>query len=186
MSSPELVPDHPLSTHRFEILYEKHVNGLYTYLNRRIGPDLAEELTAQSFAEAWAGRDRFDPERGAFSSWLYGIALNLLRRHRRTEAARLRAFGRIGIDPPATIDESAVVGRIAAVDGWPAVALALTQLDDQDRDIVTLFVWERFSYDQISVALDIPVGTVKSRMSRARTRIAVQLAQPPEQDGQAS
>ena len=137
---------------------------------------LAEDLTAQVFVEAWAGRDRYDENHGGSVGWVFGIATNLLRRHHRQEATQLRAFARVGVDPTDTFDEDAVVDRIMVRDGWKRVAAALSDLSDIDRDILTLAGWAKLSYDDIASALELPIGTVKSRLSRARTQLARRLA----------
>jgi RNA polymerase sigma-70 factor (ECF subfamily) len=160
----------------FEALYRDSVDRIYGYLARRVGPALAEDLTAQTFAEAWASRDRYDPERGVAVGWLFGIATNLLRHHRRKEEAQLRAFARCGIDPVDSFDEAVVVDRVMVRDGWRRVASVLADLSEDDRNILTLAGWANLSYDDIGAALDLPVGTVKSRLSRARTQLARRLA----------
>jgi len=102
--------------------------------------------------------------------WLFGIAANLIRRHWRTERRRLRAYARTGVDPIG--DEAAEVERrVDAVAAAPAVAAALASLGAGEREVLLLFAWADLSYDEISTALGIPVGTVRSRLSRARARV---------------
>lgn len=167
------VSEHPFLTARtFEQLYLDHRRRVYGYVARRVGPDLAEELTAQVFAEAWAGRERFDERRGTPIVWLLGIATNLLRRSHRTEMAQLRAFARSGVDPGVRMsDDTVVVDRMAARAGWAAVAAALADMPDIDREVLTLAGWAGLSYDDIATVLDLSTGTVKSRLSRARSRL---------------
>lgn len=167
------VSDSPFLTARtFEQLYVLHSGKVFGYAARRVGPDLAEEITAQVFAEAWASRERFDVDRGTPVVWLLGIATNLLRRYRRTEMVQLRAFARTGVDSPArTSDEAVVVERMTATVGWAAVAQALADMPDVDREILTLAGWAGLSYDDIAAVLDLSLGTVKSRLSRARGRL---------------
>jgi len=166
-----------LSEETFERLYRDHVAPVFGYLARRVGPDLAEDLTAQTFVEAWAGRERFDPRKGAGVAWLFGIAVNQLRRHRRREAYQLTAFARTGVDPALPFDEAGVVHRVAAERSTRALAEALAGLSDVDRDVLTLAAWAGLSYAEISEVLDVPEGTVKSRLSRARSRLARRLAE---------
>lgn len=163
----------------FEQLYQQHLRGIYAFLARRVGPALAEDLAAQTFAEAWSGRARFDPTRGEAGAvgWLFGIATNLLRRHRRREDSQLRAFARLGVDPVGEeLDESSIVDRLMVRAGWKDVAAVLAELSEVDRDVLTLAGWARLSYDEIAQALDLPIGTVKSRLSRARKQLARRLA----------
>jgi len=147
----------------FEALFEDHFDAIYGYLARRVGADIARDLAAETFTRAYAGRKRFDPERGEPRAWLFGIANNLLRHHYRDEERRLRAFARL--EPPA---------RDAAPEE-PAVAEALSVLSREERDVLLLFAWADLSYEGIAEALGLPVGTVRSRLSRARVRMRDEL-----------
>jgi RNA polymerase sigma factor (sigma-70 family) len=146
----------------FERLFEDHFDAIYGYLARRVGPDLARDLAAETFTRAYAGRKRFDPARGEPRAWLFGIAHNLLRRHYRDEERRLQAFARIELREETTSDE-------------PWVAEALSVLSREERDALLLFAWADLSYDQIAEALGLPIGTVRSRLNRARTRLRDEL-----------
>lgn len=156
---------------RFEQLYADSETKLFRYLARRVGPTLAEDLTAEAFAIAWQRFADYDPSRAAFSTWVFGIALNLLRRHSRTELTQLAVFSRTGTDPALPSDESAIVDRLAAGAFWPKVAAELADMDETDRDVLTLYAWAEMSYSAIAETLEVPVGTVRSRMSRARDRL---------------
>ncbi len=173
---PELRVRRGISEADFEVLYAAQVGRIYGFLARRVGATFAEDLTAQAFVEAWAGRERFDASQGGAVGWLFGIATNLLRRHHRKEETQLRAFARVGVDPTDTFDEDAVVDRLMVREGWQRVAAVLSELSDVDRDILTLAGWAKLSYEDIAAALELPIGTVKSRLSRARTQLARRLA----------
>jgi RNA polymerase sigma factor (sigma-70 family) len=147
----------------FEELFEDHFDAIYGYLARRVGPDLARDLAAETFTRAYAGRKRFDRRRGEPRAWLFGIANNLLRRHYRDEERRLRAFARV--EMPSADDAP----------HEPVVAEALSVLSREDRDVLLLFAWADLSYEQIAEALALPVGTVRSRLNRARTRMREEL-----------
>jgi RNA polymerase sigma-70 factor (ECF subfamily) len=156
---------------RFEQLYLDSETKLFRYLARRVGPTLAEDLTAEAFAIAWQRFADYDPARAAFSTWVFGIALNLLRRHSRTELSQLNVYSRTGSDPALPLDETAIVDRLVADAFWPKVAAELADMDAMDRDVLTLYAWAGMSYNAIAETLDVPVGTVRSRMSRARDRL---------------
>jgi RNA polymerase sigma factor (sigma-70 family) len=147
----------------FEGLFEDHFDAIYGYLARRVGPDIARDLAAETFTRGYAGRKRFDPHRGDPRAWLFGIANNLLRRHYRDEERRLEAFSRVEVP------------RDEAASDEPPVAEALAVLSREERDVLLLFAWADLSYEQIAEALALPVGTVRSRLSRARTRMREQL-----------
>jgi RNA polymerase sigma-70 factor (ECF subfamily) len=166
-------PSHLLPpAERFERLYVDCESKLFRYLARRVGPTLAEDLTSEAFAIAWQRFPDYDPTRAAFSTWVFGIAINLLRRHARTELSQLGTFSRTGMDPALPSDETSIVDRLAADAFWPKVAAELAHMDQTDRDVLTLYAWAEMSYSAIAETLDIPIGTVRSRISRARDRLA--------------
>jgi RNA polymerase sigma factor (sigma-70 family) len=156
---------------RFGEIFERHYDGIYGFLARRVGPDLGGELAAETFTRAFAVRRRFRPEQSRSARpWLFGIAVNLLRHHHRTEGRQLRAYARTGIDP-ALDAVPEVEGRVDASAAAPQLAAALAALRAEERDVLLLFAWADLSYEEIAEALDIEVGTVRSRLSRARARI---------------
>lgn len=170
--------DDPIADSGFEDVYARHVDSIYGFLARRVGPHLAEELTAQTFVEAFAQRDRFDPGRGSHAAWLFGIAVNLLRHHHRHEERTLRALANLaGRSGPGTelFDEDGTASRIVAEDRWPAVAEALLAMSPGERDALLLQAWAELPYPAIAAVLDIPVGTVRSRLNRARRRLTAAL-----------
>src|SRR5258708_6781294 len=87
---------------RFGTVFDRHFDDVYRLVARGLGPDLADDVAATVFVEAFAGRASFDAEAGSIRPWLFGIATNLVRRHRRTEERRLRAYARHGVDPVAS------------------------------------------------------------------------------------
>jgi len=157
---------------RFGALFDRHATILYRYLVRRVGRDQADALLGDLFLIAFEKRGTYDCERPNARPWLYGIATNLIARHRRSEARRIRASARLLAQQKADRDETDIVS--AALDArelWPHVADAVTALPAKERDVLLLYVWEELSYDEIAAALDLPVGTVRSRLNRARTRL---------------
>ena len=168
-------PDADAAT-AFSAVYEANVDAIYGFLSRRVGAQLAEELTAQTFTEAFQHRDRFDPERGTTSAWLFGIAINLLRHHYRHEERTLRAMSaltaRASREPASEVDEEAVTSRVAADSSWPLVAKALADMSPGERDVLLLHAWADLPYASIAAVLDIPIGTVRSRLSRTRARLS--------------
>lgn len=165
----------------FIALYEAEVDGLYAFFARRVSPSVAEELTAETFAAAFASLGHHDPTLGSHPAWLMGIALNVLRHHYRSERRRLGAVGRLsgGARPSedeAGLDEDAVLGRIVASDDWKGVVEELDGLPPIDRDTLLLYAVGGLSYAEIATLLDVPVGTVRSRINRARSRLDLALA----------
>ena len=164
----------PIAPEDFAGLFDQFYPRLRRYLHRRVGPALAEDLAAQTFAEAL--RSARYPGRAAAGPWLYGIAHNLLRGHRRAEQRQLRAYARSGVDPVAELDVDALAARADAARLGPRLAATLARLRAKDREVLLLFAWEGLGYAEIAAALDIPVGTVRSRLSRSRKRVRDELA----------
>jgi RNA polymerase sigma factor (sigma-70 family) len=165
----------------FIALYEAEGDGVYAFFARRVSPSLAEELTAETFAAAFASLDHHDPALGSHPAWLMGIALNLLRHHYRSERRRLGAVGRLWShttrpsDDETGLDEDAVLGRIVASDDWRGVVEELDGLPTIDRDTLLLYAVGGLRYAEIAAVLGVPVGTVRSRINRARARLDLAL-----------
>jgi RNA polymerase sigma factor (sigma-70 family) len=165
----------------FIALYEAEVEGLYAFFARRVSPSAAEELTAETFAAAFASLEHHDPALGSHPAWLMGIALNVLRHHYRSERRRLGAVGRLSghtgrpSDDEAGLDEDAVLGRIVASDDWRGVVEGLDGLPPADRHTLLLYAVGGLSYSEIATLLAVPVGTVRSRINRARSRLDLAL-----------
>lgn len=155
--------------HLFGTIFERHFDALYGYARRRVGADLAEEVATETFVRAFDRRRTFDSNRPDARPWLLGIAANLLRRHWRTERRRLEAYARAGGL------EAAPAGDATRVE----VAAALDSLSRDERETLFLFAVADLSYEEIADALEIPVGTVRSRLARARGRVRQRLSDPP-------
>jgi RNA polymerase sigma-70 factor (ECF subfamily) len=154
----------------FGQIFDRHFAEIHRYLARRVGAALADELAAETFVLAFRLRDRYDRRAIDARPWLFGIAANLIRRHWRTERRRLRAYARTGVDP--ICDEAAdVERRVDAMAAAPRLAAALASLSGGEREVLLLFAWVDLSYEEISAALGIPAGTVRSRLSRARAHV---------------
>jgi RNA polymerase sigma factor (sigma-70 family) len=147
----------------FEELFERHFDSVHGYLARRVGRDLGRDLASETFTRAFAARQRYDPARGEARPWLFGIANNLLRRHYRDEERRLRAFARV--EAP---DEAFAPGEHRLAD-------ALAALPREERDVLLLFTWADLEYAEIAAALGLPIGTVRSRLHRARGHLRAAL-----------
>lgn len=160
------------------VVFDRHAADLLRYLTRRVGAADAEDLLGDVFVIALERRARYDPSASSARPWLYGIASNLLHRHRRDEARFLRALARTA--DTGTI-EAAVDDVDARVDSQNAsrrLADALADLSAGDRDVVLLVAWAQLSHEEIAVSLQIPVGTVKSRLHRARQQLRSKLEPP--------
>jgi RNA polymerase sigma-70 factor (ECF subfamily) len=157
---------------RFGAIFDRHATVLHRYLVRRLGPADADSMVGEVFRVAFERRHTYDLERPTARPWLYGIATNLLAKHRRREARRLHATARLATQRLAPIDlADRVSGALDASGQWQRVAAAVTALPVPERDTLILHVWEGLSYQEIADALGLPIGTVRSRLNRARGRL---------------
>lgn len=159
-------------------LYDQHARALFGYCARRVGPDVAEDIVASTFLVAYERRSRYDPARAQALPWLYGIATNLLRRHRRDEVRAYRALARSGIDP-LTVDGDTqrAVERADGAALARRIAGALLGLPARQRDVLLLFAVGQLEYAEIAQALNIPLGSVQSALHRARTKLRAALTE---------
>jgi RNA polymerase sigma factor (sigma-70 family) len=156
---------------QFAAVFDRHAGVVFRFLVRRVGRDTADELLGETFRIAFERRSTFDRERENARPWLYGIATNLLAKYRRTEARRLRATARLAAAFPADRSADDVASVLDARQLCRVVIDAITELPDGERDALLLYAWEELDYEDIAVALGIPVGTVRSRLNRARSRL---------------
>ena len=152
---------------RFADLFRRHYPTIHAYLQRRVGPDDADDLAAETFVRAFRARGKYDVTRQDARPWLFGIASNLLREHWRQERRHLRRYATTGVDPLAPWTEEVDERLDAARDG-PKLAEAIASLSRGERDVLLLHAWAELSPAQIAEALDLTPGTVRSRLSRAR------------------
>lgn len=152
---------------QFTAIFDRHFDAIYRYIRRRIGELDADDLTAETFTVAFSARGRYDARRPNALPWLYGIATNLVRHHRRSEERRLQAYARAPVGV-VEADLDAAMDRMEASAAVPALIDALLRLRRDDRDVLLLFAWADLSYQEIAEALGTPIGTVRSRLNRAR------------------
>lgn len=158
----------------FATIFDRHFDAVHAYLQRRVGPDLADELSAQTFLVAFDKRGGYDQAQPDARPWLLGIATNLLRRHHRDEVRQFRAYARSAEDPVLDAFDG-VEARLDATEMRRELVDALSQVPVEELDALLLYAWAELSYPEIARALDIPTGTVRSRLSRARGRIRAAL-----------
>jgi RNA polymerase sigma factor (sigma-70 family) len=153
---------------RFWLVFDRHFTDIHRHLCRRVGSQTAEDLTTQVFLAAFDSRMSYDPARGSVVAWLYGIAANVLRIHARDQARQLRVYAEEEERAHGGADASDHLARGSI---RPALFRALAELPEGQRTVVLLFAWAELSYDEIAAALNIPTGTVRSRLSRARAEL---------------
>jgi RNA polymerase sigma factor (sigma-70 family) len=167
----------------FGAIFDRHSRSVYRYLRRRVGADLAADLTAETFARAFSARDRYEQRGESALPWLLGIATNLIKMHRRGEERRLRAFASAAVAEPVVmlVDQATGTGalddRLDAAALAPALGEALAALPARQRDVLLLHTWAELSLAEIAIALDLPAATVRSHIHRARRFIESRLPQ---------
>lgn len=165
-------------------MFDRHYDAIAAFLRRRVERALADELASETFLRAFGARARYDGARADARPWLYGIAANLLRGHRRSEERRLRAYARAATPAADVTAFDGVEARLDAARAGTALATALASLGPGERDALLLHAWTDLTYEQIAEALAIPVGTVRSRIHRARGVVRELLASPGEAVGE--
>lgn len=161
----------------FAELYDRHAAEIHRYATRRLGATAADDIVADTFLAAFRSRQRYDLSRADSRPWLFGIAANVIGKQRRAEVRMLRALARTGVDPVDGGHAELVESRVSAVAAHQKLAAALAGLAAGDREVLLLFAWAELSYDGIAEALAIPVGTVRSRLHRARRKTREALRQ---------
>lgn len=164
------------SSWAFEILFERYTDAVYNSAFRRTASwSAAEDITETVFLELWRQRHRVVASNGSIRPWLLGVAANLARRWWRENTRKARAVERLGRRDRDRDNRDELANLVAArVDDerrMGALLDAVRRLPEPQQDVLTLWVWEELSYEEIAVALDLRVGTVKSRLSRARASL---------------
>jgi RNA polymerase sigma-70 factor, ECF subfamily len=162
----------------FSVIFDRHFAAVQRYLARRVGKARADDLAAQTFVVAFERRRVFDREATSARPWLFGIANNLMRNEVRAERRLLRALARLDAASAEDLADEAerALSRADAASALAEIAGALAALDDDQRDVLLLYAWGELTYEEIAQALAIPTGTVRSRLSRARSTLQTALA----------
>jgi RNA polymerase sigma factor (sigma-70 family) len=168
----------------FGEVFERNFDAVRAYLARRLDASAADDLASEAFLRAFRDRARYDPSRGSVRAWLFGITNNLLRQHWRTEERGLRALARASVlsvndmewageGVEARVDAGAIAARL--VD-------ALTAMPREYREVLLLHAWADLTPAEISQALSLPAGTVRSRLSRARAAVRERIGVTGEEE----
>lgn len=154
----------------FTELYERHARTIYNYLFRRLADwSEAEDLTAVVFLEAFRRRKEVVVHEGKLLPWLYGIATNVLRNRRRALWRHRDLMAQLAGGPFRTSPDASA--RVVAAEQMRSVLARVATLPRKQQDVVALCLWSGLSYEEAAVALGVPVGTVRSRLARARAAL---------------
>jgi RNA polymerase sigma factor (sigma-70 family) len=164
-SDGELIAGLPRRPELMGVLYERHAPVVFRYLARRAGPLAAEDLLSEVFIAALSASSRVVAhDSGSALPWLYGIGLNVLRRHFRQQRPAPGVTGDFGMDWDAVDD------RLVAWAERGRLRAALAVLTDSDRELLLLVGWEGLSQAEAATALGISPGAARARLHRARKR----------------
>ena len=152
----------------FAALFDRHAPHIHRYLARRLGEQHADDLVGETFLTAFRRRETFQPAHRDARPWLYGIATNLIAQHRRDEIRAYRLRQAVVPDPDADCHADRVAADVTAAALRDTLTTALADLSTGDRDVLLLITQEELTYEQVAAALEIPIGTVRSRLHRAR------------------
>jgi len=159
----------------FATIFDRHADEILRYAHARLGPDLAEDVTAETFLTAFRRRDSYDTDRADARPWLYGIAIRLIGKHRRAEGRYRRMLQTV---PAERLDGDfgdRSAERVTAEQLRPQIAAVLNGLPARDRELLLLIAWAGLSYEESAQALGITTGAVRSRLNRIRVRTRKEL-----------
>ncbi|MDX2534681.1 RNA polymerase sigma factor [Streptomyces scabiei] len=178
----------------FAEVYDAYARAVYNHAYRLTGDwSTAEEVMADTFLDAWRTRRRLEPDGGSVKPWLLGMATNKARNANRGLGRRLAFLARRPAPAPVPDFADETAGRLDDARRLAAVRQVYGRLRRAEREVLALCVWAGLDYGQAAEALGVPVGTVRSRLSRARARLArltderlrAERAEDPEDAGKA-
>ena len=155
----------------FSMLYDRHATAVFRYAAQRLGDHAADDVMSETFLVAFERRSTYDATVVDARPWLLGIATRLIRKHARLEAVAWRG---ISADLAAQITPDLIDQAGARIDAQRLarrLGKALRRLSEADRDTLLLYAWGDLDYASIADAMQIPIGTVRSRLNRARRQL---------------
>lgn len=156
----------------FAEVFDRHHRAIHAYVARRAGSQAADDVLSEVFVAAFTQRTDFASESGSALPWLYGIARNLTHRHFRKVASDLRTSDRwAALHPDSSSEHDEVIAGVDASRRWAEVRDRLATLAPEEREALLLFAWEELSYAEIAEVVKVPIGTVRSRIHRARAAL---------------
>jgi RNA polymerase sigma-70 factor (ECF subfamily) len=161
-------------TEAFGDLYERHARVVQSYcLWRTADLQLAEDATATAFLETWREREQLELTTDSAAPLLLGVANNVLRRHWRGRRRYVAALERVRNTTPVALSghEDESIARLDAIRQLRDAGSAVRALPRREREVLALVAWGELSYEETAAALGVPIGTVRSRLSRARKRL---------------
>jgi RNA polymerase sigma-70 factor (ECF subfamily) len=157
----------------FQRVYEGFRPAIFRYVVARIGPDAAEDVTAEVFTAAWRSRVRYEADRhdGNVEPWLMGIATHVISRHRSIERRWLETCRRGALTTAEVNEEEDAVARLDAATRHERLLTALAHIPSRERVPLMMHAVSGMDYESVAAALGVRPGTVRSRISRGRSRL---------------
>jgi RNA polymerase sigma factor (sigma-70 family) len=151
----------------FAAIYARHAGSILRYARRRLGETAGEDVATEVFIRAFKQRATYTSQYPTALPWLYWLAGQVIGDHARAERRRLRLFARLAdtVAPAGAASSGARSGL------GPEVVRGLRRLSEADRETLLLVVWGELTYEEAAAAVGVPVGTVRSRISRARRQL---------------
>jgi RNA polymerase sigma factor (sigma-70 family) len=172
----------------FGLLFDRHSGAVCNYLFRRTADwSVAEDLTAAVFLQAWRKRGQVTFDGNSVLPWLLGVARLLLRNTVRARARYQAALSRAGAEPASIAAElgdpaDLVSSRLDSERQMTELRRAISGLPMQQRDVIELHVFAGLDQQAVAIAMGVSVGTVKSRLHRARQHLAAELREPAAEE----
>ena len=158
----------------FGLLFERHAASVLQFCFRRTAnAAAAEDLTSIVFLEAWRKLGTLELHQESARPWLLGVALNVARSQTRAQRRYADALARLPAPDPIEPESDAAIARVDAEREMHAVLATVAKLNRREREVLELCVWAELSPEEAARSLGVSVGAVRSRLSRARRRLAV-------------
>jgi RNA polymerase sigma factor (sigma-70 family) len=170
LSDAEIVRASIRDPSRFGQIFDRYADDILRYATARLGNDLSEDVTAETFLAAFRARGRYDLSRGNARPWLYGIAIRQIGKHSRAERRYRQALSRVQAETVTADFGDRVADRVAAEQLRPRLSAVLRGLSHQDRELLLLVAWAGLTYEESAQALGVSASAVKSRLHRIRLR----------------
>ncbi|HEX6299382.1 MAG TPA: RNA polymerase sigma factor [Acidimicrobiia bacterium] len=156
----------------FAVIFQRHYRDVHRFVVAAVGASDGPDLAAEVFLRAFASRHRYRSSYPSARPWLWGIASNLIAGHYRSRARQNKAYRRVPPHPESEFDHSReTVNRVAAESDRPLLAEAMKHLRKEEAEVLMLFAIGDCSYAEIASVLGIAEGTVRSRLSRTRSKL---------------
>ena len=178
---PDRLPDSELwrraalhDSGAFGDLFDRHAERVYNHCFRRTADwALAEDLTSVVFLEAWRRRKQVRLFEDSVLPWLLAVANNCLRNAERSRRRYKRLLAKLPKPEDVADLDTETSGRMDDAEAMRRILVLVHQLSREDQEVIGLCDWSGLTYEEAATALAIPIGTVKSRLSRAHGRLRV-------------